>query len=409
MKREIEQENLDAKREKLNSPPGVPVEMEEPEVLKPAMPLETNETEANEPEAGAPTTEKATEFKVMWGNIGLHSKKDVMKYLDSIDLQYFRIKTAPKWDYCFIQFKQKEDLETAIEKLNELAEYKGRKTFTTIPKIRQQPSRQIEMSDKTPEEQIADQVTPWWNIPYDEQLLKKNEIVHKLIKQLERKLLNYIPRKIKQKPGPIIEGQSYDERIKKMTSDLRALEQLSWIKVKKLECEGMMCNIENIKGSPVTDGYRNKVEFSFGKDLMGNNACGFLLGMYKEGVTTVLNPSFCKNVPDKAKDIANILEEYVNQSNLEVYNRELKTGFFRCALVRILQSGEIMLLLQVQPSNVDVELEKTRFQDFINTKIKVNSLYWQESTDMFNGITEDMPMTLLQGTPYITEKLSGQE
>ena len=349
--------------------------------------------------------------KIMWGNIGLHSKKDVIKYLNSIDLEHLKVKTAPKWDYCFIQFENEEQVLEGIKRLNGI-EYKGKITYTTIPKPRQQSQQSniVVDSSKDPQEQIADQVTPWWQIPYNEQLEKKNELVLKMLKIFEKRLSQYFPRKIKKKPTAIIKNQSYQERIKNMPSEVRALEQLAWIKEAKKECFGKICNIDSIVGSPVTLGYRNKVEFSFGKDLNGNIACGFLLGMYKQGVTTVLNPSFCKNVPEKAKLIANLLEEYCRESQIEVYDRELKTGFFRCCMVRILQSDQIMLLLQVQPlENIDIEVEKKKFVEFITTKIKIDSLFWQESSDKFNGITEDMPTQLLYGNPYITEKLMGQE
>ena len=374
------------------------IDGEAPELVSTEVALEPRETSEN---------------RLMWGNIGLHSKKDVIKFLDSISLVYFRVKTAPKWDYCFIQFKCEEECLDALAKLDGL-EYKGKTTYATIPKPRQQYAQrdiQAEANGKTPEEQIADQVTPWWQIPYSEQLEKKNEIVHKLVKQLEKKLLHYIPRKIKRKPSCIVPGESYDDRIKNMSSDCRAIEQLSWIKeVKKGgETEGMICGVEKINGSPVTEGYRNKVEFSFGRDLEGNKSCGFLLGMFREGVTTVLNPSTCKNVPEKAKEIANILQEYAQKSELDVYDRESKQGFFRTCLARILQSGEIMLLLQVQPTGVDIQKEQKKFLAFINGKIKVDSLYWQESTDKFNGISEDFPMTLLQGEPFVTERMRGQQ
>lgn len=71
---------------------------------------------------------------------------------------------------------------------------------------------------------------------------------------------------------------------------------------------GPVCDIEKPIGSPNVNGYRTKCEFTIGTDLDGKPTVGFLLGLYKLGVTAVLDPSDCLNVPDVAKRIARAMQ-----------------------------------------------------------------------------------------------------
>ncbi len=50
----------------------------------------------------------------------------------------------------------------------------------------------------------------------------------------------------------------------------------------------LLCPMAQITPSPVEKYYRNKCEFSFGLDTEDKPSVGFLLGLYKDGVTTVI-------------------------------------------------------------------------------------------------------------------------
>jgi tRNA (uracil-5-)-methyltransferase len=60
--------------------------------------------------------------------------------------------------------------------------------------------------------------------------------------------------------------------------------------------------------SPVLTGYRTKCEFTIGKDLEGQSTVGFLLGLYRDGITTVLEPSECLHVSETGKRVAKAME-----------------------------------------------------------------------------------------------------
>lgn len=72
--------------------------------------------------------------------------------------------------------------------------------------------------------------------------------------------------------------------------------------------EGMDCELLDTIQSPVVNGYRTKCEFTIGKDLDGAPTVGFLLGLYRDGITAVLDPDDCLHVPEKAKEVAKAME-----------------------------------------------------------------------------------------------------
>lgn len=60
--------------------------------------------------------------------------------------------------------------------------------------------------------------------------------------------------------------------------------------------------------SPITRGYRTKCEFTIGKNPDGEPTVGFLLGLYRHGITSVHSPEDCLHVPDISKRIAKAME-----------------------------------------------------------------------------------------------------
>lgn len=75
--------------------------------------------------------------------------------------------------------------------------------------------------------------------------------------------------------------------------------------------EGLDCEILDTIQSPLINGYRTKCEFTIGKNLEGDKTVGFLLGLYRDGVTAVLGPDECLHIPEKAKQVAKAMEVFV--------------------------------------------------------------------------------------------------
>lgn len=70
----------------------------------------------------------------------------------------------------------------------------------------------------------------------------------------------------------------------------------------------MDCEVLDTIQSPDINGYRTKCEFTIGKNLEGKETVGFLLGLYRDGITAVLSSDECLHVPEKAKKIAKTME-----------------------------------------------------------------------------------------------------
>ncbi len=92
--------------------------------------------------------------------------------------------------------------------------------------------------------------------------------------------------------------------------------------------------------SPQQTEYRNKSEFSFGRDLNGNPTIGFQLGLFKDGYNTVLNPGSSLHTHPMAKKIVDCLQEYLQSSDLAIYDRDTKSGFWRLLQIRTQRTGQ---------------------------------------------------------------------
>ncbi len=279
----------------------------------------------------------------------------------------------------------------------------------------QQDEKCIDFDDgKTPEDRIADQVTPLWRLSYEEQLERKEKAIKSLLQNFKNELRKFLPKQNFSDVPETDMSLSPLKRIKGMTSEQRALVQLAWLREAVKENKGIPCPLDPILPSPMIEGYRSKYEFTFGKDLNGEKTCGFLLGLFKKGFHAVLNPRQCLHVSNSAKCIANILEEYVSKSNYDVYDRINKVGVYRGVLVRTMSSGQCMLIFQINPSSLSeaqIEDEKIVLKTFLLEQashvddLTINALYLQLSSDVFNGFKDETPSELIHGVSFVTETL----
>lgn len=123
--------------------------------------------------------------------------------------------------------------------------------------------------------------------------------------------------------------------------------------------KGAGCKWQGLKPSPISDGYRNKMEFSFGDAYKGGPLA---LGMHKKGsfydiVTTedcrIVHPDFCK--------ILVVTKAYFAQMGVPFYKKLQHTGFLRHLLVRrAVKTGEIL-----------VDLVTTSQAEWVSTLVEV--------------------------------------
>ncbi len=136
--------------------------------------------------------------------------------------------------------------------------------------------------------------------------------------------------------GCLYQGLPYDEQLKLKEQQVRGL--LAEV------CDPSSYVFEGVKGSPIADGYRNKMEFSFGDEYKDGPLA---LGMHRRGsfydiVTTsdcrIVHPDFCR--------ILRATLEYFSERGVSYYRKQQHTGYLRHLLVRrAVKTGEILVAL----------------------------------------------------------------
>lgn len=199
---------------------------------------------------------------------------------------------------------------------------------------------------------------------------------------------------------------SYEDQLKQKQSEMRNVLTTfgndAWkscsslrlhIEAQRKEHDGLPCELENIRSSPKTDGYRNKCEFSIGKNEQGEIQVGFRVGSYSNGFLEVESPEKLKNVSDAMKSTVKLFEEYVQKSKYEVYSAETYKGYFRQLTVRTSSAtGEVMVVVGIHPQSLNEEelqeLKTTLIECFTSEKaneIGISSIYFERMEKRMPG------------------------
>ena len=206
------------------------------------------------------------------------------------------VRSRPKESFAFATFHTSEEKQLALDRVNGEV-LKGHKLILKPAKPRTDPifaspiSRSADPTEvaavPSEEEQRAmllRAVTPLWDVPYQE--------------QLERKL-----------------------------ADLKLrLEKIQELLEDKKSAGSAYCPLDDVIGSPLTAGYRNKNEFTCGMDLYGRRCVGFRLGAYKAGSWSVAPPYQCVHVPGEVLRLVELCNQFILESRLEVFDPRDHSG-----------------------------------------------------------------------------------
>ncbi|KAG7394298.1 tRNA methyltransferase 2 [Phytophthora boehmeriae] len=176
---------------------------------------------------------------------------------------------------------------------------------------------------------------------------------------------------------------------------------------------GLCCPMDSIHASPVTEGYRNKCEFSFGFDADDKPCVGFRLGLFREGSVVVSKPDECINVSKEMKAVCAVMQNIVETSDIPVYNVTTKSGVWRVLTVRqSVCTSDLMVMMQVNPAGKTQE-ERDAVKDLVvkrltdaNNSFKVTSIYMQEY-DGLSAPSDNDPVTHVYGETKLEEHLLG--
>lgn len=111
-----------------------------------------------------------------------------------------------------------------------------------------------------------------------------------------------------------------------------------------LKTQKTQCIFEDIKPSPLTEGYRNKMEFSFGDSIKDGP---LELGMHKKGsFYDIVTVSGCRIVDADYRQILDTVLTFFRSRDISFYHKLRHTGYLRHLLVRkAAKTGEILIAL----------------------------------------------------------------
>ncbi|XP_073531885.1 tRNA (uracil-5-)-methyltransferase homolog A [Phyllobates terribilis] len=329
---------------------------------------------------------------------------DVKKFLAKYGLNPHKIKLIQKQTFAFVTFKSEEERNKAMKVIHGVT-WKNRLLTVRLAKPKADPimkkrkqdddekeqshSKRKAVEENTQEEslskQIADVVTPLWQIPYEEQLKMKEQECEHVLQRLTKEIGN----------------------------NNKAL--LPWLFVQKQKYNKVCCPLEGVRPSPVQTAYRNKCEFLIGAGASNEDkTVGFRLGKYKGGTCAVVEPFDTVHIPCITKKVVKAFQEYIRASPYVVYSPESYGGHWKQLTVRSSRKGHIMAIVYFHPQKLSkedlTELKSSLAKFFTEGPGKdsgVTSLYFVEEGQRKSPNLEDLPVEHVAGEHYIFEELLG--
>lgn len=300
---------------------------------------------------------------------------------NTLKLDMTKIKSPTRKEYAFVCFRSQADQQRALETLNGY-KWKGRILKAVAAKASADPLQkrrgEANNSDVKPKRQrtAVEATCPLAEIPYEQQLEQKTEEMSALLNK-------------------------YTQELGRLNADAKP-------HLDKFEFKGVL-------PSPTVQGYRNKNEFTVGKNAEGEIVVGFRLGSYSDGSVEVAEVQELPHLPEQAKWAARSFQQLVRQSKFQPFNPDGNVGHFRQLMVRCSSAtGELMLVAGIYSSNLN-EAEQLELQQELkafyeqpeqNETHKCTSLYYQDVKHREAGQMVN-PVTHLSGSTHITDTIQG--
>ncbi|XP_017127396.1 tRNA (uracil-5-)-methyltransferase homolog A [Drosophila elegans] len=322
-------------------------------------------------------------YKIEVKNLGYFGIGEFKKLLRiTLKLDVTKIKSPTRKEFAFVCFRTQEDQQRALETLHGY-KWKGKVLKAQAAKASADPlqkkrAAEDQESERKPKKQrtAVEATCPLSHIPYDQQLQQKSEEMSALLA--------------------------------KYTQELRRLNPRAKPHLDKFKFEGVL-------PSPTVNGYRNKNEFTVGKNAAGEVVVGFRLGCYADGSVEVAEVQDLPHLPEQAKWAARSFQELVRKSKFLPFNPDGNVGHFRQLMVRCSSAtGELMLVPGIYSSNlsqeeqIELKQELKSFYEEVeeDAAYKCTSLYYQdvkhrEAGQMIN------PVEHISGSTHITDTIQG--
>uniref|UniRef100_A0A9I3EH20 tRNA (uracil(54)-C(5))-methyltransferase n=1 Tax=Anopheles dirus TaxID=7168 RepID=A0A9I3EH20_9DIPT len=295
----------------------------------------------------------------------------------------------PGSPFIFICFRNQEDREAAIKSLDgfkwkgkELSAFEAKPAPDPLIRRRKEASAAEGEPLNVKRRTVEASATSLAYLSYEEQLKQKQSEMENVLQKFAKELWNSIP-------------------------TLR-----SYVEKQRKDHGGLPCAFEPIRPSPLTDGYRNKCEFSIGKDAQGVKRVGFRVGSYSNGFLEVESIVHLKHIPDCMKQTVTLFEEFVQASTLEVYSAETYQGHFRQLTVRMSHATrQVMVVVGVHLQSLSEEEQKAMKASIVECltsepgkKAGICSIYFEVIQKRQQGQYIN-PIEHLYGDTHIEDKI----
>ncbi|NLV89480.1 MAG: 23S rRNA (uracil(1939)-C(5))-methyltransferase RlmD, partial [Tissierellia bacterium] len=165
-------------------------------------------------------------------------------------------------------------------------------------------------------------------------------------------------------------------------------------------------NFLGIEGSPVVEGYRNKMEYTFGDEEKDGP---LILGLHKKGqFYSIVDSDGCNLVDSDFTSIRKRVMNYFRDLATPFYHKKSHEGFLRHLVVRkALSTGEILVNLVTSSQG---ELDK---EGFVNMLLGISNLEGKivgilhTTNDSLSDVVQADRLDLLYGRDYIIEEILG--
>lgn len=207
--------------------------------------------------------------------------------------------------------------------------------------------------------------------------------------------------------GCLYQSLPYEEQLKIKEEQIKAL----------LDSVCKSYEFEGIKGSPISDGYRNKMEFSFGDEYKGGPLA---LGMHKRGsFYDIVNTPQCQIVHEDFRKILTATLEYFTEKGMGYYRKLQHEGYLRHLLVRrAVKTGEILVALVTSGQTgaagmpESLEAERVLLEEWKETllALKMEGSFagiLHIRNDTLADVVQSDETTVLYGKGYFYEELLG--
>ena len=207
--------------------------------------------------------------------------------------------------------------------------------------------------------------------------------------------------------GCLYQSLPYEEQLKIKEEQIKAL----------LDSVCKSYEFEGIKGSPISDGYRNKMEFSFGDEYKGGPLA---LGMHKRGsFYDIVNTPQCQIVHEDFRKILTATLEYFTEIGMGYYRKLQHEGYLRHLLVRrAVKTGEILVALVTSGQTgaagmpESLEAEKVLLEEWKETLLALKmeggfAGILHIRNDTLSDVVQSDETTVLYGKGYFYEELLG--